>query len=66
MSLRIGLGVGLGVGLPIALALIGLLGFLAWEIRKMNQRRAAADSIEIREGRQALPKLECNSWRAEG
>jgi hypothetical protein len=48
-SLRIGLGVGLGVGLPIALVLIGLLGFLAWEMRKSNQRRSAADGMGIRE-----------------
>jgi hypothetical protein len=61
-SLRIGLGVGLGVGLPIALALIGLLGFLVWEVRKKNQRQAAADSTEIREGMQALPKPELQSY----
>jgi hypothetical protein len=61
-SLTIGLGVGLGVGLPIALALIGLLGFLVWEIRKTNQRRAAADGIEVREGKQELPNTVLRSY----
>jgi len=61
-TLRIGLGVGLGVGLPIAFALIGLLGFLAWEIRKKNQRQATADGIGIRDGMQASPKPAMQSY----
>jgi hypothetical protein len=66
-SLRIGLGVGLGVGLPIALAMIGLLAFLVWEIGKKNQREAAADRVEMRGGIQVplKPELHSDSRRHE-
>ncbi|KAE9363341.1 hypothetical protein N431DRAFT_450124 [Stipitochalara longipes BDJ] len=37
-SNALALGLGLGVGLPLGLTLIGALLFLAWELRKHNQR----------------------------
>ena len=49
ISLQIGLGVGLGLGLPIALALIGLLGFLVWETRKLTRHNGQHDTRPILE-----------------
>ena len=60
-SLRIGLGVGLGIGLPMALALISLLAFLVWVIRKKNQAEAVADRVKMREGMQVPSKPELHS-----